>query len=92
MAHYTEQEKLEWLENWKTSGLSAACFSKDKPFSTSSLDYWKRKIRTASESSFVQVIPDNSMRPPYVRLTYPQGVVLEFYSPVESEYIKSLLE
>jgi hypothetical protein len=92
MPHYTEQEKLGWLESWKTSGLSAISFSKDKSFSASSLNYWKRKIRSATESSFIQVIPNKTIMPPYVRLTYPSGVVLEFYTPVKSEYIKGLLE
>ena len=91
MSNYTSQEKQIWLENWKSSGQSAKSFSKDKPFSASSLHYWKRKMRVSTASSFIQVIPDASDTPCYAKLTYPSGVVLEFYTPVKSEYIKDLL-
>ncbi len=92
MNYYTTQEKREWLKSWKSSGQSAKSFSKDKPFSASSLRYWKGKMGFSAPSSFIQVIPDDSGTTSYAKLRYPSGVVLEFYTPVESQYLKGLLE
>ncbi len=92
MQQYTKQEKLGWLEDWKTSGLSARTFAEDKPFSASSLNYWKGKFKPATKSSFIQVIADQSKTSPYARLTYPSGVILEIYDSVAPEYFNGLLK
>jgi len=91
MQKYTEQQKLQWLSDWKASGASAKTFAKDKPFSTSSLRYWDRKFNPTSDSSFIQVIPQRTIATPYARFSYPSGVTLEIYRSVPPEYIKSLL-
>jgi len=91
MHQYTEKEKLEWLADWKTSKVSAKLFAEDKPFSVSSLRYWERKFKSAGESSFIQLIPEQPKVSPYARLTYPSGVTLDIYTPVTSDYIKGLL-
>lgn len=92
MRQYTEKEKLNWLADWQTSGVSAKSFAKDKPFSVSSLRYWKRKFKSSSaSSSFVQVIPELPKISPYAKLSYPSGITLEVYSPVSADYFKTLL-
>lgn len=92
MQKYSEHQKLNWLTEWKASGLSPKKFAEGKPFSPSSLNYWNRKLKSASESSsFIQVIPELPKVNPYAKLTYPTGVTLEIFAPVTSDYFKALL-
>jgi len=92
MRQYTKQEKQEWLAEWKTSGVSANTFAEDKPFSPSSLQYWKRKFKSTPQSSFIQVIPDTTTNSPYVRITYPSGIVLDLFSVVNLAEVKGLVQ
>lgn len=93
MQQYTEQQKLQWLSDWKASGASATSFAKDKPFSVSSLRYWDRKFNNSSEPSFIQVIADKAKAATaYARLTFPSGIILEINATVPPEYLKGLLE
>ena len=40
---YKKEQIAAWLEEWKLSGKSSTEFSVDKPFHSSTLDYWRRK-------------------------------------------------
>ena len=93
MQNYKKSQKLDWLEEWKASGLSTKRFAEGKPFSASSLNYWNRNFKSNSESSsFIQVIPELPKMVPYAKLTYPSGTTLEFFTPVTSDYFKGLLK
>lgn len=90
---YKKTQKLNWLAEWQSSGLPAKKFAEGKPFSASSLNYWNRNIKSTSESSsFIQVIPDLIKMTPYAKLTYPSGIILEFFTPVPCDYFKGLLK
>jgi len=92
MRQYTSREKADWLAAWKASGQTAVAFSKDKPFSVSSLRYWDRTTTPERAAEFIAIRTESMTAQPKLRLTYPSGIILEIFDTIDSETVKALLQ
>ena len=90
-------EYYDLFNKWQESGKSKASFAKDECISNTAFYYWCRKFSkeassTSIQSSFAEITPDIGFhREPVIRVSYPTGVVIEFFGKVGIESIKELL-
>ena len=89
--YHTAEQKRSWLKEWKESGLSAKAFSKGRPFSDSSLDYWAGKEKDNKGQGFIRVSSPSIHSISNFSITYTNGVKLEVNQPLSIEQIKSLV-
>jgi len=97
MKKISNDEYYDLFSRWQVSGKSKASFAEEEGISRTTFYYWCRKfsLEEASptyQSSFSVIAPDiGFQREPVVRIGYPSGVSIEFFTKVEIESIKKLL-
>ena len=96
---HTSKEWLNYISQWKRSGLSQESFCRGKDLRLSTFGYWKKKLRETparETSSLVQIsIPikaDKSTSKNPIILHTPNHYRLELTSPVDYESLKAILE
>jgi len=94
---YSESERVQYLEQWKESGMGLPAFSLHSGIPLTSLRYWvyggskKNKRRTVHSASFLPVqITEAQDTPLEVLLELPGKVRLTIRGSVSAEYLKSL--
>ena len=94
MRQYTKEEKAQWMEEFKNTGLTAKEFAKDKPFCQSSLSYWKKQkhqSESVNKNGFIELISTRTDTEGAVSITYPNGVILEMDQLPSVATIKQLI-
>lgn len=86
---YTSEQRSIYVEQWKASGLSVSNFSKDKPFSSTSLYKWIKQS-TVTEG-FVELESRSFAYATQLRIYYPDGVIIEFTQIPSPAYLKGLM-
>ena len=87
----------ELFTNWQQSGLSKASFCHREGISKASFYYWSKKFATdlpASNSpvGFSRIeVADPVLPTPLARITYPSGISVELFGPLDPDRIKALL-
>ena len=87
----------ELFTNWQRSGLSKASFCYREGISKASFYYWSKKFATdlpASNSpvGFSRIeVADPVLPTPLARITYPSGISVELFGPLDPDRIKALL-
>jgi hypothetical protein len=85
------------VEAWKTSGLTQIAYCREHGIIFSQFNYWVRKLCPSSEPArgFVKIKLKTESAPvsngPLMELVLPGGGRLNFYQPVDPEYLKRLL-
>ena len=87
----------ELFTNWQQSGLSKASFCHREGISKASFYYGSKKFATdlpASNSpvGFSRIeVADPVLPTPVARITYPSGISVELFGPLDPDRIKALL-
>jgi hypothetical protein len=85
------------VEAWKTSGLTQIAYCREQGIIFSQFNYWVRKLCRSPESArgFVKIKLKTESAPlsngPVMELVLPGGARLNFYQPVDPDYLKRLL-
>ena len=85
------------VESWKTSGLTQIAFCREHSIVFSRFNYWVRKLYPAPlpAGGFVKIKVKAEPLPVsnalVMELVLPGGARLNFYQPVDPEYLKRLL-
>lgn len=93
MRQYTQEEKDKWLREWEQAGGSAKSFAAERPFSASSLRYWKNKEvkPMGSGRNFIKVISSPVKDNRNYKMSFPSGVVLEMNELPGIEKLKAII-
>lgn len=92
-----QSEMLGHIREWQYSGLSQIGYCQEQGISFSKFNYWVRKSRPDSSPAegFVLIklvkSPVVTSLSPLMELVTTGGNRLKFYSPVDPEFIKSIL-
>lgn len=87
-------------DQWLNSEVSKASFCREHKLHYSTFHYWIKKFAQEdspgqdngfSRISFTQPLVSGQELRPSAVLTFPSGERLEFFTPVEASYLKSLL-
>jgi transposase-like protein len=96
MKTITKETYQELYQKWHGSGLSMSSFAAQEGISRTTFYYWcnkftKIKTNREAKASFSLISPAASSNESLVRITYPTGVSIEFFSPIDPDIIKKLL-
>lgn len=92
-----QMEMLGHVKEWQYSGLSQISYCQEQGISFSKFNYWVRKSRPNSSPAkgFVPINLEESATAvslsPLMELVTTAGNRLKFYSPMDPEFIKSIL-
>lgn len=92
-----QSEMLGHVKQWQYSGLSQIGYCQEQGISFSKFNYWVRKTRPNSlpAQGFVPIKLEKSPSAvsisPIMELVTTSGNRLNFYGPVDPEFIKNLL-
>lgn len=87
----------ELFTNWQQSGLSKASFCYREGISKASFYYWSKKFATDLPAGNCPVgfsrieVADQNLPTPLARITYPSGIRVELFGPLDPDRIKALL-
>jgi hypothetical protein len=85
------------VEAWKTSGLTQIAYCREHDIVFSKFNYWVRKLYPAPEPArgFVKIKVKGERLPVsnalVMELVLPGGARLNFYHPVDPDYLKRIL-
>lgn len=91
-------------EQWQSSGLGKAAFCRQHGIGKSTFHYWVKKLgeegvqpsRTVSNMGFSQIPVQPVMaaqdQQALVMISFPSGMRVELYSPVEASFLKDLMQ
>ena len=97
MKKISNDEYYDLFSRWQVSGKSKASFAEEEGISRTSFYYWCRKFSLEEpslpvQSSFSMITPElGFQREPVFRISFPSGVIIEFFGRVDIESIKKLL-
>jgi len=97
MKKISNDEYYSFFCQWRSSGISKSLFASREGISLTSFYYWCRKFEgretvCLDSSGFSLVTPDRSFqKDPVIRISYPSGVSVEFFSKIDPDMIKRLL-
>jgi hypothetical protein len=96
MRKIDDSEYHDLVRRWRASGMSKAAFADGAGISRAVFYYWSRKLDgqdapPVGESSFSLVSPRVLQGDPLLRISYPSGVVLEFFAAVDPDTVRKLL-
>ncbi len=88
------EEMFPVIEAYLKSGTTQKSFCAEYGIAISIFGYWLRRYRheRAASGGFIEVAPAGATDRPLVEVTYPSGVRLRIFSPVEPGYLERLLE
>ena len=95
MAHVTEERILALIRHWQGSGISQKAFCKKKAIAYATFHYWYKKFRDVDSPedivpSFVPVTIADAVGTFFCSVRLPDGVVIDFHSPVPPSYLNQL--
>ena len=85
------------VEGWKTSGMTQIAYCRQHGIVFSQFNYWVRKLYPVIEpaTGFVKIKiktePSPVSKASVMELVLPGGARLNFYQPVDPDYLKRLL-
>jgi len=87
----------ELFYRWQRSGLSKAAFADREGISKVSFYSWCKKFETKTDSGdgttgFTRIeLAESPAQVAVARISYPSGISVELFGPVDSERIKALV-
>ena len=89
---YQKEQIDEWLEDWQKSGKSAKEFRLGKPFHSSTLDYWRRKIsKNELPKSFISISNPQENYLKNSSISLANGTVINLGYQLNITQVKELL-
>lgn len=98
------KEMRQLYDQWFSGSISKALFCRQHKIKYTTFHYWVKKFRkedsispTCSQDngfsriSITESTASDQSKLPAAVLTFPSGIRLEFFSPVEASYLKKLL-
>ncbi len=96
MKKIDHSEYHDLVLRWRATGMSKAAFADGAGISRAVFYYWCRKLDVqdappAGEPSFSLVSPGVPQGDPLLRISYPSGVIVEFFGAVDPDAVRKLL-
>lgn len=92
---YTDLEKQELIEQWKSSGRSKLSFCREHRVGYYSFCHWiqgKKKKEVKTKNSFVSLKIKNSDESVFTQLILKNGTTVNIFKPVDASYLVTLLK
>lgn len=95
MSYSVEGQMFSMICQWQVSGISQIEFCKKKSVSYATFHYWYKKFRDSEVSeevvsSFIPVTIADRVGSAFCSVRLPDGVVIDFHSPVSPGYLNQL--
>ena len=102
MKKHHQKDMYRFYQEWLSGTMSIKSYCQQKGIKHSTFHYWLKKFRqqdlssTAEDKGFSRISISSSIslaqnQQPSAVLSFPSGVRLEFFMPVEPSFLKELL-
>ena len=86
----SREEKERLLAQWKESGKTRKQFCEEQGINYGTFATWPRETTQVKTAAFKEIKLDRTDNIPFAHIYFPNGIRIELFQSVSSEYLRSL--